>query len=219
MSNLGTPWVQYQSLMRDRPEAFSDTGSLHIVTDPEIVRTFQQKSGRTIGVVYSSPYHLMVVDLVYIQQGEYFAYERILPTDPKGAVVVIPQYRGDFLLLKQYRHALRDYQYAFPRGFGEKGIAAEDNVRKEMEEELSAQVTDVAFLGICVADSGLCGDKVSIFSCVVDHFSVNQGHEGISDITVLSDDEMKQWIKSGKLNDGFTLSAYSLLNAYNDSKN
>ncbi len=214
MNSLGTEWEQYLSLMEKRPEAFADTGNIHIVTDPAIVEKFQKNTGRTIGVVYSSPYHLMVVDLVYEQEGKYFAYERILPAVKKGAVVIIPQHRDGFLLLKQYRHALRDYQYAFPRGFGEAGISAEDNVRKEIEEELSAQVSNVVSLGTCVADSGLCGDKISVFSCTVETFAVNDGYEGISNVIRLSHKELKQWMKSGKLNDGFTLSAYSLLDAH-----
>jgi len=214
MNGLGTEWEQYLSFMQNRPEDFADTGSLHIVTDPTVVAKFQKDTGRTIGIVYSSPYHLMVVDLVYEQEGNYFAYERILPALKKGAVVIIPQYRDGFLLLKQYRHALRDYQYAFPRGFGEADVSAADNVRKEMEEELSAQVSNVVFLGTCVADSGLCGNKVSIFSCTVENFIVNEGYEGISNVIRLSHKELRQWIRSGKLNDGFTLSAYSLLDAH-----
>lgn len=213
MDNLGVEWSQYQSLIQDRPEAFADTGSIHIVTDPKAVAEFQKKTGCTIGVVYSSPYHLMVVDLVYEQEGKYFAYERILSTVKKGAIVAIPRYHDNFLLLKQYRHALRDYQYAFPRGFGEEGVSATDNVRKELQEELSARISEVKFLGTCVADSGLCGDKVNVFSCVVEDFSINKGHEGISDVIRLSPEELKQWMRSGKLNDGFTLSAYSLLTA------
>lgn len=214
IGKLGAEWNQYLSLIQDRPEAFADTGSIHIVTDPAVVATFQEKTGRTIGVVYNSPYHLMVVDLVYEQEGKYFAYERILPTVKKGAVVVIPQYHDGFLLLKQYRHALRDYQYAFPRGFGEEGVSAADNVRKELEEELSARISEAVFLGTCVADSGVCGDKVNVFSCVVEDFSVNEGYEGIFDVIQVSHEELKQWMRSGKLNDGFTLSAYSLLDAH-----
>jgi len=211
MSGLGLEWEQYQALVQNRPEAFVDTGSIHIVTDPALVEAFQEKSGQTIGVVYSSPYHLMVVDLVCVQAGSYFAYERVLPAVQRGAVVIVPQYQDDFLLLKQYRHALRDYQYAFPRGFGEAGVSAAENVRKEIKEELSAQASNVRFLGTCVADSGLCGDKVSVYFCNIESFSVNKDYEGISNIIKLSKKEMPQWIKAGKLNDGFTLSAYSLL--------
>lgn len=214
MCGLGAEWDQYLSLVESRPEAFADTGSIHIVTDPALVAEFQEKSGRTIGVVYSSPYHLLVVDLVYEQEGRYFAYERVLPAVQKGAVVIVPRYCGKFLLLKQYRHALRDYQYTFPRGFGEESISVADNVRKEMEEELSAQVSNVVFLGTCVADSGLCGNKVGVFSCDVERFAAHHGYEGICDVVQLSDAEMKDWIRCGKLNDGFTLSAYSLLHAH-----
>lgn len=210
MSSLGAEWREYQALMEKCPEAFADTGSIHIVTDPTVVDAFQKKSGRTIGIVYSSPYHLMVVDLVYEQEGKYFAYERILSAVQKGAVVIVPRYQNGFLLLRQYHHAMRDYQYAFPRGFGEVGISAEENVCKEVKEELSAEASDVQFLGVCIADSGLCGDKINVYSCNIGNFSVNDGYEGISNIVHLSDVEIISWMKSGKLNDGFTLSAYGL---------
>lgn len=211
---LGAEWEQYLSLIKERPESFADTGNIHIVTDPVAVAKFQEQSGRKIGVVYKSPYHLMVVDLVYIQEGHYFAYERILPAVNKGAVVIVPQYRNGFLLLKQYRHALRDYQYAFPRGFASEGISAEDNVRKEIAEELKAEAFQVRFLGTCVADSGLSGDNVNVFSCQVKNFSIQNGYEGICNVIQLSNEDMKQWMKAGRLNDGFTLSAYGLLNAH-----
>lgn len=102
---LGSEWRDYQELMESRPEAFADTGSIHIITDPAEVKRFQeQNKDRKIGVVYNSPYHLMVVDLVHGQEGKPYAYERVLPKIPKGAVVIVPRYQGGFLLLKQYRH-------------------------------------------------------------------------------------------------------------------
>lgn len=217
MSSLGAEWSAYQSLIKDRPEAFADTGNIHVVTDPVLVEAFQEKSDRTIGVVYSSPYRMVVVDMVCAKEGSYFAYERVLPAVQKGAVVIVPKYRGGFLLLRQYRHALRDYQYAFPRGFGEDGISAAENVCKEVQEELSTLASNVVFLGTCVADSGLCGDKVSVYSCDIENFSVNEGYEGISNVVHLSSEEMSQWMKSGKLNDGFTLSAYSLLSVHDST--
>jgi len=218
MCRLGAEWSNYLSLIENRPEDFINTGSIHIVTDPVIVENYQRTSGKTIGVVYSSPYHFMVVDLVYVQEGKYFAYERILPAIPNGAVVIVPQYCGDFLLLKQYRHALRGYQYAFPRGFGEKGVSLEENVCKEIREELLTEATHVQYLGTCIADSGLCGDKVSVFSCKVNSFSFREKYEGISQIICVSDAEMAQWMKAGKLNDGFTLAAYGLFIANRDCK-
>lgn len=214
MGSLGSEWHKYQALMESRPEAFADTGSIHIVTDPAVVERFQESSGRTIGVVYSSPYHLMVVDLVYEQEGKYFAYERVLPAVQKGAVVIVPRYQGGYLLLKQYRHALRNYQYAFPRGFGEDGISAEENVCKEIREELLAEASNIQLLGACIADSGLCGDKASVYSCDIESFSLHTGYEGISNVIHLTDAEMTGWMAEGKLNDGFTLSAYSLYTAH-----
>lgn len=68
----------YRALMKTRPELFKD-GLIHIVTDEKIIREFEEETGRTIGIIYVSPYNMMVVDLVYIEEGKYFAYERLIP--------------------------------------------------------------------------------------------------------------------------------------------
>lgn len=61
---------------------------------------------------------MMVVDLVFEKPGVYFAYERLLPIMPKGAVVVMAFHKGKVILLHQFRHAIRSYEYALVRGFG-----------------------------------------------------------------------------------------------------
>ena len=112
-------WINYLRLMRERPELFQDDNRLKIVTNLEVVDDFEKKTGKKIGVVYQSEYHLFVVDLVEDTEGYRFAYERLVPAVRKGAVVSIPIYKGKMVLLRQFRHALRSVQYAFPRGFGE----------------------------------------------------------------------------------------------------
>ena len=71
-------------------------------------------------------------------------------------------------------------------------------------------------LGIVVADSGLCGNVVDVFFCTVDHVEEKQGYEGIQSVIMLNQEEMDQWIRDGKITDGFTLSAYSLYKAQCD---
>lgn len=63
------------------------------------------------------------------------------------------------MLLKQYRHAIRRMQYAFPRGFAEEDDKTPaDNAIRELQEEIHAVITkSPVFLGRIVADSGLTG--------------------------------------------------------------
>lgn len=202
-------WVKYKKLISERPHEFAFSNDLEIIIDEEQVEAFEEMSGKTIGVCYESSYRMMVVDLVFDGK-KYFAYERLLQTVEKGSVVMIPIYRDNFLLLNQYRHALRDNQYAFPRGFAENGFTAEENCKKELMEELGCNTNSVDFLGTLVVDSGLNGDKVSVFACEVDGFTEKQGYEGIQNVLEVSKSKMKELIAENLITDGFSLSAYAM---------
>ena len=57
---------------------FAQSEELPLVLDPKELYAFAQKSGRKIGIVYESRYHLMVVDVVRAKNGSLFAYERLM---------------------------------------------------------------------------------------------------------------------------------------------
>lgn len=204
-------WQNYCELMKRRPYAFRNIGNIDIITDINQVESFVEETGKKIGVLYKSEYNLWVVDLVKGRDGICFAYERLLPAVETGAVITIPRYEGKYILLRQYRHALRDYQYAFPRGFGENGIASEKNVGKELAEELGVTVKNSRFLGRIIADSGLSGNQVDVFVCDISKPQLNQGYEGIENVYTIDKFELKQWIIGGKITDGFSLAAWALL--------
>ena len=208
--SLGKEWKRYEELMLERPVEFQNGGEIRIVTDSRIVEEFEKKNGRKIGVVYESPYSIMLVDLVYETEGNYYAYERLIPAVEKGSVVVIPRYKDKFVLLRQYRHSMRGYQYAFPRGYGEAGIRAEDNVKKEIGEELGACASEIQYLGKVVANSGISGERVSVYTCTLENYLEKTGYEGITEVVALEEKQMEKWIHENKIDDGFTLAAYSL---------
>lgn len=207
---LGKEWERYLQLKKERPDSFKENGLLHIVWDEEVVARYELEHGKKIGVIYESPYHILVVDLVYETQGKYFAYERIMQTVQKGAVVVVPVYNNKLILLKQYRHAIRDYQFSFPRGFGEPDISAEENVKKELCEEIGAQTGNVVYLGKLTPDSGMSASMVSIYACQVLSYDAKARSEAIADILELTLEELQQWIVEGKITDGFTISGIGM---------
>lgn len=210
-------WKRYLELREQRPSAFRN-GVLDIVTDPARIDAYVEKTGKKLGVLYESPYHLLVVDLVRQAQAEpasgdadCFAYERLLPAVETGAIVAIPMIRDSFVLLRQYRHAPRESMLAFPRGFGEEGIPAEDNLRKELREELgTAEISNVRRLGAIAADSGILGTKAEVFLCDLEHPVLKQGYEEIEEIRLLSENELKERIGRGEISDGYTLAAFAL---------
>lgn len=204
-------WRSYVELMQTRPYEFVRSSIYDIETDLRTICEYEIMNNKKIGVRYQSPFSIVLLDLVKDSQQNLLSYERILPAVPFGAVVCIPVYKGQFVLLKQFRHALRSFQYCFPRGFAEAGISSRQNAEKELYEELGCKVAKIEELGEVVADSGLNGNKVSAFFCKISEPRLNMEHEGIVDLKMVSSEELGKMIMNGQINDGFTLAAYSLL--------
>ena len=209
---------RYERLICERPEEFrqSDKGLIHIVTDMDVLQKWQEENpDRPIGVVYESRFHLMVVDLVDGGGGKYYTYERILEQNAGAAVVLPITPKGEIVLIKQFRHAMREEQWGLPRGFGHKGQSAKSNARLEAGEEIGADDAEPTLLGTVVANSGLSGVRVSVYLFRVNDWRASYGHEGITEAGAFTPEELAQAIRDGVINDGFTLSALSLYQAEN----
>lgn len=200
---------EYIALTKNRPSLFKGD-SLTIIKDPITLHNYQKKSGQKLGIVYQSSYHTVVVDLVKDYDGRIFPYERIIPTTPSQGVVLIPFYEGKFVLLKQFRHAIQDFQFSFPRGFGEDGITPKENAEKELFEELGATWNTINFLGNVTGDSGLSSDKSCVFFGEISLPNPTFGNEGIENIYYLNSKQIKEWVARNEIEDGFTLSALAL---------
>lgn len=200
---------EYIQLMKTRPELFTNTGPIRIETDLNVIHSYMEKTGKKIGVMFHSNYHMLLVDLVQ-EQGVRFTYERLVPVTSCGAVVIVPIFNHDFILLRQFRHALRGEQIAFPRGYGEVGISSADNARKEIREEIGSEVKSITSLGTIVADSGLSGNAVSVYAAEITEPNRCCHSEGIQEIIALPESQLKQWIVEHRISDGFTLAAYCL---------
>lgn len=205
-------WTRYVQLMEERPTLFRQSNSLRIITNEQETNEFMKKSGKTIGVVYESPYSLMLVDLVVDKSGRKFAYERLVPVNT-GAIVSVPICEGRFILLQQFRHALRSVQIAFPRGFGEPGLSPEQNLRKEILEEIGADVLRIEHIGNITPDSGITSSSVDVYFCEVSTPTLKKEYEGIQELSIMTPKEFEKRIYSGEITDGFSLAAYALYTA------
>lgn len=202
---------EYLDFIREIGVHYETDEMLEMVTDFEEIRRFCRKTKKRIGIVNRNEFNIHVVDLVRNKKGELLSYERIIKAARGNSIVVIPFRNDKMLLLKQFRHALGTYQYAFLRGFGEAGLSPEENARKEIREELQCSAGDFVRLGTVVADSGLCGEKITVFRCNVDAPQIEEGYEEIASYIELTGEELSDKIRQGEINDGFTLSALTLL--------
>lgn len=208
-----TAWKNKQDMEGNHETVESVVYPLADVNDPEMAERLvriEELYNYHFGMVYESKYNRMVVDPVLSEDGEVFPYERVLPTNDDG-VVMVTMHKGNFVLLRQFRHAIRREQYAFPRGYADPGCSKEENVRRELQEELGALIIGKPVaLGRIAPDSGLTSGCVYVYLVEIDQYEEKNGYEGIEQVVSICDEEFDQWIAEGKIDDGYTLGAYLL---------
>ena len=197
---------RYFQLMNDRSEEFANTGLINIEKNIDKFMVAAQVLNKPVGVVYESEYHLMVVDICIGENG-YYTYERIIPKAQGIAVAVLAELNGRFFLLKQYRHALRDWQYAIPRGFAKDGLPGKDNAVKNVVEKTGCTVSNITYLATTVADSGLSGTKVAVYHAKCSEPDFKYGTGNATQLVCVKPEELKEMIRDGKITDGFTMTA------------
>ncbi len=175
--------------------------------------------GYHFGVVYKSKFNTMVVDPILTKcpisascnKKPYFPYERIVPSSGNDGVVMVVKYKDKFLLLKQFRHAIRREQYSFPRVFAEPNSTPEQNAKRELQEEICAVIKkDPILLGRIAPDSGLTSCRAYVFLVEIDDYKAALGHEGIKEIVEVTKPELEEMIELRKIDDGFTLGVHAL---------
>ena len=206
---------RYFTLMEQRPDLFRESDIIPIVKDRERIEKYMDETGKKIGVIYQSQYNTWVVDLICDQENKLYVYERAIPSADGRGVVCIPVYKEQYILLNQYRHAIRRTQLCFPRGYGETGMSSYDNVIKELHEEISASVKAIRKLGEITADSGLSSAITDVYMCEIESYSAMSNTEGIADIVLCPPNVMKKMISQGEITDSFTVSAFTLLQCAN----
>lgn len=180
-----------------------------------------EMNNRQYGVVYESEYHQMMVDPIVTnekassgdaEKTAYYSYERVVPTVKKDGIVALTRYHGKYVLLIQERHAIRKKQYAFPRGFAEKtDLSEKETVIRELKEELNAVIqNEPIYLGRVVPDSGLTSSAAAVYYTELESYERKYGYEGIENVRELTDEELKNLISNGRIDDGFTLAALNL---------
>ena len=209
----GTPDTveQYFALAAQRPDLFTPDDGL--VMDPEEMRDFSRATGRPMGLVYDNrPYYMVLADLYRGGAGRLASYARVVYPQPgTNGAVAVPRRGERYGLLRSFRHAPRAECLEFPRGFAEEGLTPEENIRKELDEEMGAEVRQLRYLGDIRADTGLSSGCVQVFLAEVDGGEARVGHEGIRELIWMTEEELRAKIAAGEITDGFTLSALTLL--------
>ncbi|MBX9678204.1 MAG: NUDIX hydrolase [Gemmataceae bacterium] len=165
------------------------------------------------GVVFENQYIRVLNEPVIGPSGP-VAYLRILGAEGASpGVCVLSRYEDRFVFIDIFRHPARGWLLELPRGFGDPGCSPEDNVRREVREEIQGEVDAITLFGPIYPDSGISGKFDHVVFATLSNLDAFVPSEGIRERLLLTAEEIDQAICSGRIRDGFTLSALSMARA------
>ncbi len=115
------------------------------------------------------------------------------------------------IMIRKFEHDQRDWVWEFPRGFGEPGLTAEENARKELAEEIGAVPVKMELLTLVKEERG--GTAVFLIDLPQDQEITLESEEGIASFRWVPMNELDTLVEQGKLSDWFSLWAYALYKA------
>lgn len=214
----------YRALIEQRPDWFkiAEDDGIHLVLDVEEIELAKAAlaekypefgdDATALGMIFDSPYYVVVRDAVRQPNGNYGGYIRVFnaPNRPEG-VVILPTIGEDVVLTREFRHPVRGWRWQCPRGFGDPGETGETAARRELEEELGCTALSIHALGDVEPDSGSLAARPQFYRAEIERFeAAGLGDEAIAEARRFAPDELKALITVGELSDGPTLSALAL---------
>ncbi len=123
-----------------------------------------------------------------------------------GACIALKDNDGKFFMVEQYRYALSKDMVEFCAGKIEKGENPDEAILRETEEELGYEVKNLKKFGYIVPTCGYCSEKIYLYYGEAGK-RVNRHLDKDERIDLLkySYDEIKEMIRSGKIDDAKTI--------------
>ena len=207
---------QWPDLFINRPDAaftiLFEPGQVSVAEAEEKHRLAAKglpRSWGCTGVVHEDQYMIVLRDAVRRPDGSLGTYARTMPASGAAGAAVLPLCAGNIVLVRHFRHATRAWHLEIPRGFGEPGVSAADQARRELREEIGAEISNLTDLGAFHSNTGTATDRVYLFIAELSAIGEPQGSEGISSIQTRPPDQVAEDIHSGDINDSFTIGAFT----------
>jgi ADP-ribose pyrophosphatase len=216
-----SPVERYRSLLADRPVLAQNLpGGIDVITDPvekaRIESTMAERFAAQgmprdwarAGVFYEDPYLILLRDAVIFPDGKPGLYHRVIArNDEPTGVAILARYRGDFVLLRHFRHPSRAWHLEIPRGAvgGDEDPAQMAQV--EISEEIGGTIRSLHRLGLLHGASALMRHSVVLVYAELEAIGTPAIGEGIAEIVLVSPDELERMIADGAVTDAFTIAA------------
>lgn len=209
--------IRYHKLRASHPELFENPpGCLtRIVFDADEIRQAKAEvlAERTaagwptddlrVGVLAADPYIGYVIrDAVKFHGGKHGLYNRVVTA---GGVIALPILPEGIALVRIFRHSTRRWFLEAPQGFLYPGADPEEQVRKELAEEMEAVVRSLTPLGSLYTNTAMTNERLAMFAAKIEAYGAPQISEGISSIHVIAKDDIDRQILDGEICDGATI--------------
>jgi ADP-ribose pyrophosphatase len=136
-----------------------------------------------------------------------------------GAAAMVPMINDEeVVLIKQYRHAIREFIWEIPAGTLDSNESPISCARRELIEEIGYSATDWHQLGTITPLPGCSNERIHIFLALdLKPAEQNLDDDEMINVHKMNFSEALQMIESGKISDGKTISGLFL--AFNWLKN
>ncbi|MGI9000832.1 MAG: NUDIX hydrolase [Pseudonocardia sp.] len=158
-------------------------------------------------VAYQNRFITVMDDEVEFPDGSLGRYLRIVESEGRPGAAMLAECDGRFALVRTFRYALGDWEWAIPRGFAH-GDDPLTTARRELVEELGAEPVEVVPVGTVTPDSGLLSATVHLVHARYDtEIAAPLDTDEVTGVRWVDLDTLRHEIRDGRIVDGFTLSA------------
>lgn len=132
--------------------------------------------------------------------------------ESKKFVMMIPKIGTDFYLIEQYRYPIQQLSLEFPAGGIKMGESIESTIERELVEETGLKPSKVTSIGQLYVASSFSNVVYSVY--IVEDFSQHaktpEASEGKINLIKANKEQIKEYIRIGRINDSQTLAAFQL---------
>ena len=132
--------------------------------------------------------------------------------NPGEWVTIIPVYRGEFVLVRQYRHGIGRITAEFPGGMCDEGEDPVQSAYRELEEETGFKAGKMTVLGVCSPNPAIFSNSITV--CLAEDLTpTNELHlddDEVLEYTIAPIDEVIKSFCSGEYVNAFMGTALAL---------
>lgn len=220
-SEIPARLASYFELIRQRQDLFDNSGGgLKILLDPvdilavehfaarDLIEHGHSPMGATAGCVLDDPWFVVLRDAVEFPDGSRRLHARVVIKKNHGSAI-LPLLNGRVILIRHYRHAIRQWMLEIPRGALEAGQTPEQAAVAEIREEIGGEMASLRQMGFVHGATNVYSGGAHLFLGELVSIGQPQLSEGITAIEELTLQEFEACIRDGKILDSLTLAAFA----------